>query len=112
MEAALKRNPTAEKARGVPEADQLGGGVSSDNSLSSQSQQALQEHRREHLLALLRSGSLRLKLALNELDVLGLSLKLGMIQPFAAVQWLRHEGLDGWVDIPAIYGTSDPEART
>lgn len=58
-----------------------------------------QEARREYLLALLRAGSVRARLAAAELDQIGVALKNRMIDTDTAVRWVEQEfGIGMWLD--------------
>ena len=52
---------------------------------------------KELLLAQLRVGATHARLAANELDLVGTSLREEIITATAAVAWLRDEGLDSWI---------------
>jgi hypothetical protein len=66
---------------------------------------------REFLLAALRAASLRAKLMDAELNVIGLSLKAGMVTPEMAMQWIHDEGLMPIVSVEKVTFTEQAHAR-
>lgn len=51
-----------------------------------------QDHRREFMLAALRTARKRAELMISDIDEIGLSLKFGMISPEGAVTWADQVG--------------------
>jgi hypothetical protein len=52
---------------------------------------------RDLLLSALRAATARARLAANEFDTIGISLRQKLISCEQALQWARDEGLIGWV---------------
>ena len=54
---------------------------------------------RDLLLSALRAATARARLAANEFDTIGISLRQKLVTCEQALQWARDEGLIGWVRI-------------
>jgi hypothetical protein len=52
---------------------------------------------RDLLLSALRAATARARLAANEFDTIGISLRQKLITCDQALEWAREEGLIGWV---------------
>jgi hypothetical protein len=52
---------------------------------------------RDLLLSALRAATARPRLAANEFDTIGISLRQKLITCEQALEWARNEGLIGWV---------------
>jgi hypothetical protein len=56
---------------------------------------------RDLMLSALRAASARARLATNELDTIGVSLRQKAITCAQALEWARDEGLLGWIRLGA-----------
>jgi len=54
---------------------------------------------RDLLLSALRAATARARLAATEFDTIGISLRQKLIACEQALEWVRNEGLIGWVRI-------------
>ena len=52
---------------------------------------------RDLLLSALRAAAARARLAVNEFDTIGISLRQKAISCSQALEWARDEGLVGWI---------------
>jgi hypothetical protein len=52
---------------------------------------------RDLLLSALRAATTRARLAANEFDTIGISLRQKLISCEQALEWARDEGLIGWI---------------
>jgi hypothetical protein len=52
---------------------------------------------RDLLLSALRAAAARARLATNEFDTIGISLRQKLISCEQALEWARDEGLIGWI---------------
>ena len=70
---------------------------------------------RQYVIAQLRLAHMRVRLLLNEIEVIGKALKAGLIEPDPAIQWLRDaNGLEYLLpvedELPSAALMSVPEA--
>lgn len=52
---------------------------------------------RDFVLAHLRAASLRARIVANEIDLIGVSLRAGMIDTITAIDWLEQAGALGYI---------------